>query len=148
MSQTTADLPDISYPVLCWREGYIYLAATPLELCAHPRSMFEETAQRARAGEWHLVDADGRSFDVLDFIRVRPFGGIRAIGPWLLRSIFAIPVLANEARLPLSEFKKTLIGAIRIRYQYDSDKAPAARAIRLLQSADSYAAAIDALPKR
>jgi hypothetical protein len=143
-----ADLPEISYPALLWRKGYIYLAATPLELCAHPRSMFEETAQRGRAGEWHLVDADGRSFDVIDWIRVRPFGGIRAIGPWLLRSIFAVPVLAHERRLPLSEFKKKLVGAIRSRYRYDSDKVLAAQAIKLLQVADSYRSAIHALPQR
>ncbi|MGY3454231.1 hypothetical protein [Bradyrhizobium sp. USDA 4353] len=142
------DLPEISYPALLWRKGYIYLAATPLELCTHPSSMFEETVQRARSGEWRLVDADGRSFDVLDWVRVRPFGGIRAIGPWLLRSIFAIPVLANETRLSLAEFKKELTGAITSRYRYDSDRAPAAQAIRLLRSADSYWAAIDVLPKR
>jgi hypothetical protein len=60
----------------------------------------------------------------------------------------AIPALANEERLPLSEFKKRLTGAIRSRYRYDSDKASAAEAIKLLQAAESYGEAIHALPKR
>ena len=144
----TSALPQISYPVLLWREGYIYLAKTPMELCAHPRSLFGETVQRAKSGEYHLADPEGRFFDVVDWLRVRPFGGIAAIGPLLLFSIFAVPVLANETQLSLAKFKKTLAAAMISRYRYDTDKADALDALQELRSADSYRAAIDALPKR
>lgn len=147
MQQVTTALPPISYPALLWREGYTYLAATPLELCAHPRSMFDETVQRARAGEWHLIDAEGRCFDVTDWVSISPFGGIRGIGLRLLGSVFAVPMLVNESTLSLPDFKKKLAGAIRGRYRHDSDKTPASQAIKKLQAAESYQAAIDAIPK-
>ncbi|MHA6885354.1 hypothetical protein [Ralstonia pseudosolanacearum] len=147
MQKVTTEFPSISYPALLWREGYTYLAATRLELCAHPRSMFDDTVQRARSGEWHLVDAEGRCFDVVDWASISPFGGIKGIGLRLLGSVFAAPVLANESKLSLPEFKKKLIGVIRSRYRHDSDKVPASQAIKRLQAAESHQAAIDALPK-
>ena len=99
----TGSLPEILYPALLWREGYTYLAATPLELCAHPRSLFADTVQRAQAGEWHLVDAQGRCFQVADWTRSKPFGGVKGIGMRLLGSVFAVPVLTNETQLSLPE---------------------------------------------
>lgn len=143
----TTELPPLSYPALLWREGYTYLAATPLELCAHPRSMFDETVQRARAGQWHLVDAEGRCFDVVDWVPISPFGGIKGIRLRLFRSVFATPVLVNESKLSLPDFKKKLAGAISGRYRHDADKAPASQAIKRLHAAESHQAAIDALPK-
>ena len=142
------DLPSLSYPVLVWREGYVYLAKTPLELCAHPRSVFSETVRQSKSGELQLVDAEGRRFDVVDWKTVRPFGGVTGIAYRLILSVFAVPVLANETRLSLSDFKKTLARAIRGRYRYDSDKAQGVITIKALQNADSYQAAIAALPKR
>jgi hypothetical protein len=142
-----AEMPLISYPALLWREGYTYLAGTPLDLCAHPRSMFAETVQRARAGEWHLVDADGRCFDVADWEATRPFGGLKGIGLRLLGSVFAVPVLTNESRLSLPDFKKKLAGAIRSRYRHDTDKGAVSQAMKQLQAAESHQAAIDALPR-
>ncbi len=143
----TAELPEISYPALAWRAGYTYLATTPLELCVHPRSMFEGTIREAHSGEWRLVDAEGRCFDLTDWTRIRPFGGVKGIALRLLGSVFAAPVLANETRLSLPEFKKKLTGAIRSRYRHDADKEPAAETIKRLRSAQSYEEAIGALPK-
>lgn len=143
----TGTLPSISYPALLWRDGYTYLAAAPLELCAHPRSLFAETVHRAKAGEWRLVDAQGRCFQVADWTRIQPFGGIKGIGMRLLGSIFAAPVLTNETLLSLPEFKKKLANAIRSRYRHDTDKVPATAVFKKLHAADSYQAAIDALPK-
>lgn len=138
---------ELSYPVLLWRKGYTYLAETPLELCAHPRSLFEETVQLARAGEWRLVDADGRCFKVSDWERISPFGGIKGVALRLIGSIFAAPVLENEEALSLAEFKKKLTGLLRSRYRYDLDKSPASDAVTKLRAADSHRAAINALPK-
>jgi len=142
------ELPSISYPALLWREGYIFLAETPLELCVHPRSLFQDTVQRARSGEWHLVDVEGRYFDVADWRHIPVFGGISGFALRLFGSIFAAPVLANETRLPLPEFKKRLIRAVRGRYQYDTDKAAASEAIEKMQAAETHKAAMGAIPKR
>lgn len=138
---------ELSYPVLLWRKGYTYFAETPLELCAHPRSLFNETVELARAGEWRLVDAEGRCFRVSDWKKVRPFGGIKGVALRLIGSIFAAPVLEDEEKLALTEFKTKLAGVLRSRYRYDLDKSPASDAITKLRAADSHRAAIDALPR-
>jgi len=142
------ELPLIAYPALVWREGYIYLAKTSLELCAHPRSIFPETVRRSKSGELHLVDAEGRLFDIVDWKSIKPFGGVNGIALRLLRSVFAAPVLANETKLSLPEFKKTLARAIRGRYRHDTDRVPGVMAIEGLQAADSYSSAMAAIPRR
>ena len=141
------ELPSISYPAVIWHEGYIFLAKAPLELCAHPRGIFRETVRLARSGELQLVDVKGHRFAIVDWTRVPPFGGVKSIAYRLLLSVFAVPVLANETKLSLSEFRKTLARAIRSRYRYDSDKAEAVLAIRNLRTAHSFEAAIEALPR-
>ena len=143
----TSPMPDLNYPVLLWREGYTYLAAGPLELCVHPRSLFDDTLLRAREGQWQIVDGRGRSFKVADWIRGPAFGGVRSIPFRLLRSVFAVPVLSQEADLSLPDFKKKLTAAIRSRYRHDGDKGPGAEAIRKLRHADSYESALAALPR-
>ena len=109
--------------------------------------MFGDTVHRARSGEWRLLDAEGRCFDVADWVLIRPFGGLKGLGLRVLRSVFAAPVLANESKLSLPEFKKKMAAAIKSRYRHDWDKAPASQAIKKLQVAESYRTAIDALPK-
>lgn len=141
-------LPPISYPALCWGEDYIYLATTSLELCVHARSQFQDTLQRARSGETHIVDAEGRSFDIVDWTRIPVFGGLTGLVLRLFGSVFAAPVLASEARLSLPDFKKTLARAMRGRYRYDRDKAPAVETVRKLKAAETHRAAIEAIPKR
>lgn len=141
-------VPPISYPVLLWREGYIHLATTPLELCVHPRSLFQVTLQRARLGEYHIVDADGRSFDIVDWVSIPVFGGPTGFLLKLFGSVFAAPVLTNEAKLSLPEFKKALARAMRDRYRYDRDKAPAVETVKKLKAAETHKDAIDAIPKR
>lgn len=141
-------LPPISYPALLWREGYIYLATSPLELCVHPRSLFQATCQRARSGEYRIVDAEGRSFDVVDWTRIPVFGGLTGFLLRLFGSVFAAPVLANETRLSLAEFKKTLARAMRGRYRYDMDKALGVETVRKFKAAETHRAAIEAIPKR
>ncbi|MGY3449877.1 hypothetical protein [Bradyrhizobium sp. USDA 4353] len=147
MSQLAEVLPPISYPALLWRQGYTYLAGTPLELCAHPRSIFQDTLLQTRNGDWYLLDAQGRSFDIANWVRVRPFGGLRGIGLRLLGSIFAAPVLTNEKVLSLTDYKRRVVDAIESRYRYDLDKEPAIQAISRIRAASSYKEAIDALPK-
>lgn len=140
-------LPDISYPALLWREGYLYLANTALDLCAHPRSLFADTVNRAKAGEWQLVDARGRCFQVVDWEPIKPFGGIKGVGMRLLRSVFAAPILGEESHLPLSDFKKKLTSAVRSRYRHDTNKSIATDVVKTLHRATSYEEAIASLPK-
>ena len=139
-------LPPISYPAFTWYKDYIFLAQTPLNLCAHPRSAFEESVQQARSGQQHLVDADGRYFDVADWTRVPPFGGFTGFALRLIGTIYAAPVLTNERHRTLEEFKKAIAREVRSRYRYDGNKYPAVDTINKLRDAVSYKAALDAVP--
>ena len=41
----TSHDPDILYPALLLGKDSVYLAHDPLELCAHPRSLFDDTVR-------------------------------------------------------------------------------------------------------
>ncbi len=97
--QVTNESLGLQFPVLLWEEEYIYLASAPFELCVHVRSVFSASVSKAKAGDLHLLDASGRLFDVTDWVRMRPFGGLKMIAAFLLRSIFARPKLSDERQL-------------------------------------------------
>jgi hypothetical protein len=134
------------YPAVLWRKGYVYLASTPLELCAHPRSLFEETVARSHAGEWRVVDANGQCFEVVDWRKISPFGGVRGLGLRLLGTVFAAPVLRNQHQLTLKQFKDTLEKAIRSKYAFDVDKDEKNLILRRIRSANSYKDAVMSIP--
>jgi len=138
-------LMDLQFPAFLWQEGYCYLALTPIELCAHPRSMFRQTVQTARSKAVHLLDASGRQFKVNDWVKVRPFGGARMLGYLLLGSVFARPTLASECQLTLPEFKEKLASAVRSRYRFDTDKGAEAEIVSRLDDATSFRSALNAL---
>ena len=140
-------LPPISYPVLFWHEGYIFLAEAPLNLCSTPRSSLGEAVERARAGKEHMIDAEGKYYDIVDWRRIPAFGGILGFVFWITGSAFTAPVLANEQQLTLPEFKKKIASAMRSRYAYDLDKYPGVETVRKLKAAQTYAEALDAVPK-
>lgn len=142
-----AKLIDINYPVLLWRKGYTYLATSPFELCVHPRSLFNDTVQRTVRGEWRMVDAAGKSFDLVAWEKIKPFGGLKGVGMRLIGSIFAAPVLENEHSLPLGEFKKKLTGAVIGRYKNDLGSNFKNEIVKKIREADSYAEAIGVLPR-
>jgi hypothetical protein len=140
----TVGLPQISYPAFLWYEGYIFLAEKPLNLCATDRTSLEESRQRS--GMEHLLDADGRYFDIADWTRIPQFGGFTGFALRLIGSVFAAPVLANERQLTLPEFKKKIAGAMSSRYAYDLDKYPGIETVRKLKVAATYTEALDAVP--
>lgn len=142
----TVGLPPISYPVFFWYEGYIMLAERPLNLCAVPRSALGEMSQLARAGKLHLLDAEGRYFEVADWTPIPPIG-LTGFALLLIGTVFTAPVLTNETKLSLPDFKKKIAGAMRSRYAYDLDKYPGVETVRKLKVAGSYRAALDAVPK-
>ena len=143
----TSHDPDILYPALLLGKDSVYLAHDPLELCAHPRSLFDDTVQRARMGELCLLDIRGNYYKVSDWTRIKPFGGIKGIPLRLLGSVFAAPVLAIERQLPLDDFKRKVARAVHGRYRYDGDRFPAAHITEKIIEANSYEAVIEALPK-
>ena len=138
-------LPSIRYPALLWTPGYVFFAEEAVALCTTPRSMFEGGVSLARTGKMHLADSDGKCFDIIDWHRVAPFGGFAGFARWLLRSIFAVPVLAQETHPPLEEFKKILARAISSRIRYDLDKSEKADVLEKLRRATSSAEAIAVL---
>ena len=144
----TDDLGLICYPALAWSTNYAYLASSRLELCAHPRSLFADSVSKARAGGIQLVDAGGRYFKIIDWRPVKPFGGIKGFTMQLLGTIFAAPVLTNEVRLTVSEYKKKLEYAMTERYKYDDDNELLGSILDNINKADSYRCAIDMVPGR
>ena len=134
----TEHTPAIAYPALLSRKGYFYLAKTSLELCAHPRSLFDETVQRAKAGEWSLLDSSGRQYDIGDWKRIPPFGGLRSLGHRLLFSVFAAPVLRNERQLPIEAFKMEIARVVSNRHSYGPDKLSSEDMMTQMSGADSY----------
>ena len=136
----------IAYPALLSRRGYFYLAKTSLELCAHPRSLFDETVRRAKAGEWSLLDSSGRQYDISDWKRVPPFGGVRSLGHRLLFSVFAAPVLRNERQLPLEAFKREIARVVSSRYSYGPDKLSSADMMAQMSEFNSYKSVMALVP--
>jgi hypothetical protein len=98
-----------------WRKGYSYIASTPLELCTHPKELLSDTESRAKRGEFRLLDSAGRIFSVGSFVRVSPFGGLMRVAHFLLRSVYAAPVLEAPVTPSLGAFKETLAGAVNLR---------------------------------
>ena len=98
----------LRYSVLLWRKGYSYVANDAIELFAHPRSLFEDTLRRAKAGEFKLADSEGRIFTVSDLQRVPFFGGMKRFAHLLLRSVFAKPVFSQAEQPELVAFQSTV----------------------------------------
>ena len=107
----------LRFPVVLWRKGYSYVAKTPLELCTHPRSLLGDTEERAKRGEFALLDSTGRVYPITGYEQVPPFGGPMRLAHLLLRSAYAAPVLAAPLAPSLPEFKTTLAGAVRLRFR-------------------------------
>ena len=139
--------PSIAFPALLWRRGYVFVAQGAVELFVHPRSLFSDTVARAQRREWHLAESSGRCSDICDWFPIAPIGGLKGFGLRIMGSVFAAPVLVNEARPSLPEFKQKLAKAIRTRYQHSLGRTPAAKAIEAVESAGSFEAAIRALPR-
>jgi hypothetical protein len=116
LMQPPAHIQHLRYPVLLWRSGYSYVANDAIELCAHPRSMFSETAARGVAGEFKLADSDGALYAVAGFEVISRFGGLRTLGHAVLRSVFAVPVLTAATPEEVLMFKHVIARALRARF--------------------------------
>lgn len=143
------ELQDLKFPVLLWRPDYVYLAHNAVELAASPRSLLTDTRRRAALGEWKLADASGTIYKIRDFTPVRAFGGLKAVPYLLLFSVFATPDKYDPQQIPLDEFKKTIIKALRGRYRRDLDGSPklAEIADRIIAS-ENYEEVLRAIPQR
>lgn len=142
------NLPELAYPVLKWEPGDILIAKTPAKLCGRHASGFPEHLQHAKRGRTHLFDAAGGHFKVVDYIEVKPFGRFFDL---LLPSIFNenmyVPVLANERRLPLAEFKKRVACAVQDRYVDDyAEEKVAEASLKTIREAKSYREVLAAIP--
>jgi hypothetical protein len=140
-------LPTLTYPVLYWQPNFISLVRNPFQLCDCGSSGYSDAVHIAKSGKTRLFDAEGRYFHVIDLMRVKPFGNPIGIAlRYLFREVVAVPVLSNETQLSLPEFKKKLAWAVRDRYRYDSDTTDGRFGIQAIKSAESYKAALEAVP--
>lgn len=147
MKVTKLELSDVSFPVFLWYDGFACYVAEPIALCVLSRSGLTEWISLARRGEMHMADAAGRCFDVSDWAPIKPFGGIGGLFRRLIGGVFSAPVLTNETRPTLEEFKLTLSEAVRARHKYDRDEGNMTDDILALRKGTSYAGVIGALEK-
>lgn len=146
-AQRAFEAVGLSYPVLAYWEDYIYVAHKQSQLCLYTRRTLADSVQFARRGKSHLLDSSGRHFLIADFAPTEVMGSWIGQVLRLLRIHFAVPVLSDGKQLPLKDFKVALAKAVWRRYRYDGDKDSGTTAIAAIRKADSYRAAMDALPK-
>lgn len=126
----------------------MYPSRKPAELFICSRSSWRKFSN-SRPGEWHLIDASGRRYDIDHWERIAPFGGIETLFDRLIGRIFCAPILTNERQLSLDEFKQTLEAAAWERFQYyDPEFNYTFGDIQdALPKTNSYDEAMHALPK-
>ena len=99
MRDDCLDAQSLQYPVLLFREGYVFLAEDPDELRRHARSTFAET----RMAKWQICDSNGNLSRVSRW-EVLSRRGLRQLSDMLLGDVFAEPILISERNLTLREF--------------------------------------------
>lgn len=104
----------LQFPVLLWRRGYSYVATDAIDLCAHPRTLISETKVRASRGEFFLADSAGTLFAVIAFEDVQPFGGLKHLGHYILRSRFAAPTLREVSKQDAVNIREQMSSALRL----------------------------------
>ena len=129
-------------PAFYWYDGYVGVAERPFEIIAGSASAFRELTSEATQGKLHLLDAYGRSFDIVDFERVPPFGGVSAIPHLLKLSTFAIPVVNNKKQLSLEEFKREILDTVARRVSRGNNATQQFEAAQQVRNATSFRAAI------
>jgi hypothetical protein len=93
------DAQSLHYPVLLFREGYVFLAADPNELRRHAKDTFDET----RIANWQICDSSGNLFRVSRWETLRQ-GMLKRLVDALSGTVFAEPILIPERNLTLQEF--------------------------------------------
>lgn len=141
-------MPQLTYPVLKWEPGDIFLARRPEQLCGKHISGFPEDAESARKGKTRLFDAEGRCFKIISYVETAPFGStMTVLFAKLSREKMYVPVLKDEQQLSLQEFRKKLVQAVTDRYLGDiGEEATAKAGIKMIQEANSFRTALDAVP--
>ena len=87
-----AKLDDLTFPVVLYRDGYLYIAQDATDLCLNPRRLFPETAQQT----WTIADSSGAVFRVPLWQEIKPQWSWKVLVGCLLGSVFAAPVLERE----------------------------------------------------
>jgi hypothetical protein len=112
-------------------------------MATRPASSIRLLVAEAHRGNLYLLDAYGRFFGILDWKKVRPFGGIWAI-PYLLRfSSFAIPVIGNGKQLSLDESKKIVLDIMKAQSGDQLDNDGHLEFSKRINEATSYIAVIE-----
>lgn len=106
-----------SFPCIYWRSGSMFASEEPRHLYIADRSIHREMQQSK--DPWHLLDCDGRFYDISAWEEIEPFGGLTMWFERLTRKIFAVPVLTNEQHLTLASVKEALLSVAEERFKYD-----------------------------
>lgn len=107
----------IAFPCLYWRLGSLFSAEEPRHLYVADRSIHREMQESTDS--WHLLDCNGRAYDISSWEEIEPFGGLSTWFERLTGKIFAVPVLINEHELSLASVRETLLCVAEDRFKYD-----------------------------
>ena len=94
------DNNELRYPILLFRDGYIFRADNGNELLLHDKRTFDETIR----GDWRVIDSVGALFHVVEWERIPRPRGLKAFSQVLLGGIYAQPKLVSERKLTIQEF--------------------------------------------
>ena len=131
----------LEFPVLIWTEGFLRVSEEPTNLFVVSRAGAKEMASQ-KPGEFHVLDANGRRFEIIGWERIEPFGGFETLFERLFQYVFQVPILANERQLSLEETKSTIRAAALSRYQHDIEPCAMADIEKGLSKARSQREAI------
>lgn len=145
MLEQTSTLNRFKYPVLVSMADYAGIMHSQVYLGACDRSSFERMVESARSGKTFLLDAGGRRYQVDDWVRIKPFGGLRGFMFWLEQSVFMEPVILFEQQLTPDEFKNAVRRVIERRNSFDTGSYFGVDVINGIKHASSIEEVVEAL---
>lgn len=120
----------------------MFFTELPVELCSTWRSGLTNLVENALSGHAHLVDVGGRYYDVRNWKRIKPFGGVRAL-PRLLLFVWAAPELSEGEQLSVDAYKAKVLEALK-KYHHQEELGDAYARLR---NAATYEACMAVVPR-
>lgn len=134
---------DLIYPLLIWGSDYAFVAKDYFSYEKTPKYQFDRLRNQAINGKVKILTSDGMMFRVSDEIII---SSQRPILKWMVEFRTA-PILTNGRKVDLSEFKKMVEQAVRVRQQGDYDADYLGRLMAVLPDAKTYEEAINCVPR-
>ena len=96
------EIEQLAYPVLLYKEGYVYLAGNLSELTTWDRSEVDNSTP----AEWQVADAEGRLARISHLQRIDPPSRLRGLMALLTSSISVRPAIEVTQQMTLPDFRR------------------------------------------